>query len=156
MIALGPVLVAAAITAAAVAVLWLVTLPAADPDGVCPAIYPGPWWCTEGQIRDRGVRLTQALLLTFGVVVLAATLLHRRWPRAAWLPVLALCRWRAGSPRSRRPPDGDAPGAPGARGRHSFPRSSVLTDDLVDDGRPRRTHDGPGTPRGAGPVVSCR
>lgn len=88
--AAAQVAVATVVTAVAVAVLWRSTLPAANPDLVCPAIYPGPWWCTADSIQARGARLTQILLLTYGVVVVAVTLLHRRWPRAAWLPVLVL------------------------------------------------------------------
>ncbi|WP_203668386.1 hypothetical protein [Cellulomonas pakistanensis] len=89
-LALGPVLLATAVLVAALAVLWLRTLPAANPHEVCPAIYPGPWWCTAAQVQARGARITQVLLLVYAAVVAAATLLHRRWPRAAWLPVLVL------------------------------------------------------------------
>lgn len=88
--ALGPVLGATVSTGVLVGALWWVWLGPASAVTVCPAVWPAPWWCGAESVRAHGIRITQALLLTYAAVVLAATLLHRRSPRAAWLPLLAL------------------------------------------------------------------
>ena len=86
----GPVLATALVAAAAVAALWLLGLPQPHQQ-VCPAVLPVPWWCSAEGVRAHGLRLTGLVLAVAGVAAVVAVRLGRRWPRAAWLPPLAVC-----------------------------------------------------------------
>lgn len=82
--------VASAVAVVAVAAIWGDAVPR---EGVCPAIYPAPYPCTQEHRVGTGVLWTVVLAVTYAVA-LAVTLTagrRRRALGAAAVVVLVLC-----------------------------------------------------------------
>ncbi|MBI9113725.1 hypothetical protein [Sanguibacter suaedae] len=82
-------MLATLIAGAAVAAIWADAVPRAM---VCPAVYPGPDWCTPGARQRSGVTWTAAMVAVWALVVAVALTLGRlaRWLLGAGVVVLAV------------------------------------------------------------------
>lgn len=86
---LAPATVALALLVGALASVWLHSVPF-PPDMICPAVYPGPRFCTDGGRRGAGALATGLLVGSTAVALLVLLAGRGRRRAAAWGVVVAL------------------------------------------------------------------